>query len=122
MNKKLASIASALSALALSASPAFAAWPPPNPITKCIDEVDEKIIPCLIGNVVAFLTLTVAALALVFLLVGGIMYVTSAGDKMKVDQAKNVLTAAVTGFVIALTAYIIMKVVCNIIGVDCGLD
>jgi len=113
MKKKLTSIATAAYALALAASPVYAQWPPSGGLTG---DVDVKSI---IGRVITGVLALVGAIAVLYLVYGGIMYITSAGDKMKVEQAKSILTAAVTGMVIAIAAYIGMRMICTWI---CGGD
>ena len=53
----------------------------------------------------------VAALAVLMIVVSGIMYITSAGDSGRVDKAKGLLVASVTGLVIAILGYAIVRVI-----------
>lgn len=56
----------------------------------------------------------VGSVAVLMLVAGGIMYITSAGDSTKADTAKNVIKYAVIGLVVALISLI---VVTQVIGV-----
>ena len=103
MKKKIISAATALPALALSSLAADSGWPPTGGIPSHVD------IESLIGSVITGILLLVGAIATFFLVYGGILYIISGGDKMKVEQAKSTLTAAITGLIIALAAYTIIK-------------
>lgn len=119
MIKKLTSVATAVSALALSAMPVFANGLPPNPISKCSDAGNPAV--CLIGLVLSFILGIAAAVALLFLAIGGIQYMSSGGDKVAVESARGRITSAVTGLVIVFGAWLVIKVICTMLGVECGL-
>ena len=51
----------------------------------------------------------VGAIAVVMIIIGGIIYVTSAGDSGKVTQGKNTVLYAVIGLVVALLAFAIVN-------------
>lgn len=55
-------------------------------------------------NLTYFLAGTVAVIVII---IGGIMYTTSAGDAGRVAKAKNLLTYSVVGLVIVLVAFTI---------------
>jgi len=55
-------------------------------------------------NLTYFLAGTVAVIVII---IGGIMYATSAGDAGRVAKAKNLLTYSVVGLVIVLVAFTI---------------
>lgn len=58
-------------------------------------------------------------LAVVMIIVGGVMYTTSAGDAAKVTKAKNTIMYGIVGLVIALLAYAIVNfVLANIFNGD----
>ena len=56
----------------------------------------------------------VGSIAVLMLLVGGIMYITSAGDSTKSDTAKNIIQYAIVGLVVALISLIVVTQVINI--------
>lgn len=75
-----------------------------------------------IGNAVTIMLILVVILALIFFIWGGIMWVTSGGDKQKVTAARSRLTYAIVGLVIAFLAFFIVNVIgyvfkVNLIGV-----
>jgi len=48
------------------------------------------------------------------LVFGGISYMTSGGDKMKVQQSQSTMTAAIVGLLIVLGAYLVIKTICSV--------
>ncbi len=69
-------------------------------------------------NITNTILYVVGIIAIVMLIVGGIKYVTSGGDKQKVTDAKNTILYAVLGLVIALLAFAIVNFVLNALGVQ----
>ena len=63
----------------------------------------NKIINLIIG--------IVGLLAVIFIIIGAFQFTTSAGDARKTQQAKNTITYAIIGLVIALLAYAIVNFV-----------
>jgi hypothetical protein len=72
----------------------------------------------IIGAVVTFLLIIVAIIALFFLIYGGLRWVTSGGDKGKVDEARKTVIAAIVGLVIAFLAFFILSVVLGFFGLS----
>jgi hypothetical protein len=63
--------------------------------------------------------LIVAAIAFFFMLVlGGIKWITSGGDKGKTESARSQITAGLIGLVIVFAAWAILSLVENFFGVD----
>ena len=69
---------------------------------------NESIQP-VIKTVVNTLLFVIGALSVVMIIVGGILYTTSSGDTGKVTKAKNTLTYAIVGLVVAFLAYAIVN-------------
>ncbi|OJU88127.1 hypothetical protein BGO17_04120 [Candidatus Saccharibacteria bacterium 49-20] len=63
----------------------------------------------LIGTLVNTLLFLVGALSTVMIIVGGIFYVISNGDSGKIARAKNTITYAVVGLVVAFVAFAIIN-------------
>ena len=57
------------------------------------------------------------ALALVFVIYGGIKYVTSAGDQTKAEEARNAITNAIIGAVVIIAFRVLINLALNILGV-----
>ena len=60
--------------------------------------------------------------ALIMILIAALAWITSGGDKTKLDSARSHIVAAIVGLVIALLAYLIINVVLTIFGVGNGLS
>src|SRR3990172_3354595 len=75
-----------------------------------------------IGNIISaiiILVLIVAALVFFFMLVlGGIKYITSGGDKGQTEAARGQITAALIGLVIVFAAWAIINLVNLFFGIN----
>ena len=67
--------------------------------------------PNLVANIVQFLIVIAIVVSIIFVLWGGIKWITSGGVKGKVEQARGTVTGAVVGLIIALLAYAIVSYV-----------
>jgi hypothetical protein len=57
-------------------------------------------------------------LAFIFLVWGGVQWLTSGGDKEKYEAARNRITAAIIGLVIIVAAWAIMNFIASIFGLS----
>jgi len=75
-----------------------------------------------IGGIVSgFIRLILVIAALVFffiLVVGGIRWIASGGDKAQTETARNQITAALVGLVIVFSAWAILQLIKAFFGVD----
>lgn len=71
-----------------------------------------------VSSVVTILLIAAALIALFFLIYGGLRWITSGGDKGKVDEARKTIIASIIGLIIALLAYFIITVVLGIFGLS----
>jgi len=76
----------------------------------------EKTPAAMIMNVISWIMRVIGALAVAFIVYGGITYITSGGDEKRVAQAKNILLYAIIGFVITILAQVILWIVTSAIG------
>lgn len=58
----------------------------------------------------------IALVAVVFLIIGGVKYITSSGDSKKVEEAQGTITNAVIGLVICFIAVFLVDQVIKIAG------
>jgi hypothetical protein len=71
----------------------------------------------LISALVGVLLIVSALLAFFFLILGGISWITSGGDKAKMEEARNKITHAIVGLIIVGAAWAVMTLVQNFLGV-----
>lgn len=64
-----------------------------------------------ISAVVGVILIIAAILAFLFLLLGGIQWITSGGDKAGLEAARNKITNAIVGLIIVASAWAIMLLV-----------
>ncbi|GEM_PF-674163 len=55
--------------------------------------------------------------ALIFLIWGGVSWITSGGDKEKLDKARKTIIFAIIGLIVVLLSFVIMNFIGNIMGV-----
>lgn len=72
----------------------------------------------IITAVIRVVLLIAFVLAFVFLLIGGLRWITSGGDEKAVSGARGMITAALIGLVIVLVAYALIKLVETFFGVS----
>jgi hypothetical protein len=88
--------------LVLSHRPAYAATPD---------------LPTVLNNLRFWIAGLLATLATLFLSIGGLMYLTAAGNPRRIEQAKDAIRSAVIGYVFAGLAPLIIEIVQKITGV-----
>jgi uncharacterized membrane protein len=57
-------------------------------------------------------------LLLIYLVLGGIQYLTSGGDPKKTQEAQSKITQALIGFVIIFASYWIVQIISTVLGLD----
>jgi hypothetical protein len=70
---------------------------------------DDEQADNLIDRLVDVLLYVVGILAVIMIIVGGILYTISGGDAGKVAKAKNTLTYAIVGLLVALFAFALVN-------------
>ena len=124
VSKVSKNLASTLTLLALSAQPVFAqtaAWG-----GKCVgsekgrsdDVATIQGLECLFANVFLVIIPLIGLAAFVMFLVGSFRWLTSGGDTKHTGEAKQTMTYAVIGIVVALSAFIILNLIANFTGVE----
>lgn len=61
-----------------------------------------------INNIYKFGIWAIGICALLMIMIGGYMYITSAGNNASMEKAKGVITDAVIGLILALSAYLLL--------------
>lgn len=90
-----------VSGLALAAAPAALA----------ADDLNQVI-----NNLQVWLTGLLAALATLFLLIGGVRYLFASGDPGSLERAKGSIRAALVGYALALLAPVLAALVRRLVG------
>ena len=83
---------------------------------NCQKAGEQNDLTVVIKNVVNILLFLIGAISVIMIVVGGLRYVTSAGDQSAVNGAKNTILYAVVGLVVAFMAYAIVNFVINQLG------
>ena len=82
------------------------------------DSLGNLTFPGLVSGLIN-LTMVIVALVFFFMLVlGGIKWITSQGDKANVETARNQITNALIGLAIVFAAWAIMRLIGTLFGVD----
>lgn len=84
-----------------------------KPDTIQITDIGQ-LISALVGTVL----IIAALLAFLYLILGGIKWITSGGDKAGMEEARNKITHAIVGLIIVGAAWSIMTLVQNFLGVQ----
>lgn len=75
-----------------------------------------------LGQLISILLQTVIILAglgtFVFLILAGVQYLTSGGEKVQVETARNRITFAITGLVIIVGSYALIRIIETIFGIS----
>ncbi len=66
-----------------------------------------------VANVILILMAVAGALAVIFIMVGGIYYITSTGDPARLKRAKDIIVQSITGLVITLISYAVVLFIAN---------
>ncbi len=77
----------------------------------CTDPDNCNPVANFLLRIVNFLALSIATVAFVTVIIGGFMILTSAGNETQMNKGKEVLTYAIIGLVISLSAYYIVSFV-----------
>ena len=72
----------------------------------------------LLSNALIILFFFAAVLAFVFIVVGGIQWITAGGDKIAAQSARDRITAAVVGLLIVVAAFAITLIVTSVLGIN----
>lgn len=120
--KKLIATGIGLTTSLLAVSTAFAQetvvnpCPPSSTFFKLCSSFGADSIGRIVGTALTILLVAAVIIALFFLVYGGIRWITSGGDKAKVESARSHVIAAIVGLIIAFVAYFIVQIILSIFG------
>lgn len=118
--KKISAATLSLFAFLQVASPAFAQGVLDLGVKK--SKIQDRIIDpdTPIGAIVSFAVAAIIVisflLALIFIVIGAVQWITSGGDKAKVADARNHILAAVIGLVLVVLSFLIVNIVITALG------
>ena len=89
-----------------------------RPKGKEFGRLGELTVPNIVSGAIRLILVVAALVAFVFLIIGGIRWVTSGGDKEKTTRAQQTLTAALVGLVIVFASWAIIKLIETFFGIQ----
>jgi hypothetical protein len=84
------------------------AWAAATPVAPTLNSVIDALRVWLVG--------ILAGLATLFLTIGGIRYLTAAGDPAQVERAKVALKSAAIGYALAALAPLLVSILQSVVG------
>ena len=119
MRRKLLSLASSTSALLFAASPVLAAAGPDDAVNTFDDtKIPFTDIGQLMSSALGLLFFFAGMLAFVFIVIGGIQWITAGGDAKAATSARDRITAAVVGLLVVVAAFAITLILGQVFGID----
>lgn len=103
----------------------FAGDPPPpeslkHPLPVLQGLIDSsgvgKVFGDLLTSVISLMTMVAGIMLVLYLVYGGVKYVTAGGSEKAVDEAKRMITNAIVGLVIVVAAIMVTQLVGKILG------
>ena len=83
--------------------------------TACGSVCGNASATVLIGHITNALIYLVGAVAVIMIIVGGLLYVTSSGDPSRQKRARETITYAVVGVVVAIISFAIVNFVIKMV-------
>lgn len=78
----------------------------------------SEYLALLVKNVLTLFLIVTAVVALFMLIIGGIRWILSAGDKAQLENARSQITQALIGLVLVFSAFAIIKLVGSFFGIE----
>jgi len=79
--------------------------------SSCKSVTEKNSLGHLVGIIVDFLSIILGIIAVIILIIGGLKYITSAGEPKSVAEAKHTIVYAIIGLIIAASASLIVHLV-----------
>lgn len=77
-----------------------------------------KVIGMLVGNIIGGIMIAGFLLSMVFVLLGGLSWITAGGDKAQLESARNKITNAIIGLIIVASIWAVMSLIGPFLGID----
>ena len=81
------------------------------PLSETVGGLSDREPGQVVVTVMQWLLAILGILAILMLVVAGMMYLTAAGDEKRTDTAKKIIMYVIIGVAVALTAYVIVMTV-----------
>lgn len=78
-------------------------------INKKPQELNKDDVERVVFGIIDYMAMGASSIAIIYIIIGGIQYMTALGNPSKVTQAKGTLTWAIIGFILIIVSYIIVK-------------
>lgn len=75
-----------------------------------------------ISSALNIVMLIAAILVFLYLIMGGIEWITSGGDKGQTEKARNKITAAIIGLIILAASYALLQLALTLLGFSNGIN
>lgn len=82
------------------------------------NEAGPGAVGAFLGSIIGILVLGAFILAFVYLLLGGYDWITSGGDKAKLQAARDRITNAIIGLIVVAAVWAVMMLVSGFVGID----
>lgn len=88
----------------------------------CVYVEDQEVatlqgLQCLLANILSVALTLIGIAGFIMLIVGSMKWLLSGGNAQHVEKAKNTMTYAVVGLIVALSAFIILNLVAEFTGI-----
>jgi len=87
------------------------------PRNGTFNELGTLTIPGIISGFINLILIIAAVVFFFILVIGGIRWITSGGDKANTESARNQITAALVGLVIVFAAWAIIQLIQTFFGI-----
>lgn len=77
----------------------------------CAEAAGQPTVASVITNAINILSIVIGVISVIMVIIGGLKYITSAGDSGKVSSAKDTILYAVIGLVVVALAQVIVRFV-----------
>lgn len=119
MRRSIKSLASSTIALLAMATPVLAQdEPDPEINTFETGNIPFTDLGKLLSNALALLFFFAGLLAFIFIVIGGIQWITAGGDAKAAQAARDRITAAVVGLLVVVAAFAITLILGRVFGID----
>lgn len=119
MKKTISSFWAGAMALAASATPVFAQDTPIKIKEGALSTTMSGLtVATLVSGLIRILVIGAAVIFFIWLVLGGIRWITSGGDKAKTEEARNQITAALVGLVVVFSAWAIAQLIKTLFDVN----